>query len=404
MPSEFFRQLGIFFYCAISAYFCSQFPIHINDVSFHLSGIPVMIAILYGGYFAGVLTILFLVAHSFISPLPEGYMHTYFIIPALVVLPLFFLKKCKSYSTVSKYKFMTIVAGIGGVLHIITATLLLFNNNVTAAWKDLFPQTLLIGMVFMGSSLLLLYLIEFLCGVVQLQQKFKKMKRLYHINIMAEKVSNEFHKPLTMVKGFTQLLGMEKNKVNKEYVPIILHELTSAERIIESYLKLAKGETISFRTISSKELLENVLTGIYTYAINQNVEIRSKNTRNLRIKGNMEMLEESMSNILKHCIDTNGRGFKKIQLSHYLHRNDAVFEIHLDTIRNDKEPIKTLLHLTALLDNNENSSLYTAYTILLAHGGDIQIKTRRFNKIVILTLPAQIKKSEYISRKVIRTN
>lgn len=221
---------------------------------------------------------------------------------------------------------------------------------------------------------------------------------------MAEEASKEFHKPLTMAKGFTQLLGAEKNQANKEYVPIILQELNRAERVIDSYLKLAKTEMFPFRAISSKELLQDVLRGIKVYATNHNIHIFIEKMRNLRIKGNMDMLTESMTIILKHCIDSNGGAINKIQLNHFLRRNDVVFEISLNSKRAEREPIKSFLHLPALLEDEGNSTLYTAYTILLAHGGDLQIKSRMFKKVVVITLPAQLKKSEYPSRKVIRTN
>jgi hypothetical protein len=155
------------------------------------------------------------------------------------------------------------------------------------------------------------------------------------------------------------------------------------------------------RTISYKELLENVLARIDTYANNHNIQLKTKNMRNLRIKGNMEMLVESMTNIFKYCIDSNGGALHRIHLNHFLHRNEVVFEILLNSKGYETDPVKSFLHLPAMIEKEENSALYTAYTTFLAHGGDIQIRTRMFKKILVLTLPAQMKKSEYAGRKVI---
>lgn len=404
-PSEFFRQIAVFFYCVTSAILCSLFPMQsFPDFIFYLSGIPVIMAFLYGGYLSGSLTILALVLYSLLSPSITWYLQVHSIIPVLAALPLISLKSWKSYSGPSKYTLYVVIAGLGGVLYATSAISFPFNGKLASEWTNYFPQFFWSGIIFMGATILLFHLIELLCGIDQLQQNFKKMKKLYHINIMADEASKEFQKPLTMVKGFTQLLGAEQNNVNKEYVPIILQELNRAERIIDSYLKLAKAEMFPSRTISSKELLEVVIDGIHTYANNHNVQIKTKNMRNLRINGNMDMLVESMTNILKHCIDSNGGAFNRILLNHFLHRDDVVFEILLNCKGLEKEPVKSLMHLPAMLENEENAALYTAYTIFLAHGGDIHIKTRMFKKILVLTLPAQMKKSEYASRKMIRTN
>ncbi len=402
--SDFFRQVAVFFCCSTSILLCTQYPLQNIHGIIYFSSIPLVIVILYGGILARTLTFLTLLVYFIISPVTTLEMVIYTTIPVLPTFLHFFLKKWEVYSLLSKQSIFAFIACSGGILYSLSNLLIPYNGDITSSWSNYFPFNFWSGILYIGASLLLFYIIEYLCGINKLQQNFKKMKKLYHINIMAEEASKEFHKPLTMAKGFTQLLGAEKNQANKEYVPIILQELNRAERVIDSYLKLAKTEMFPFRAISSKELLQDVLKGIKVYATNHNIHIFIEKMRNLRIKGNMDMLTESMTIILKHCIDSNGGAINKIQLNHFLRRNDVVFEISLNSKRAEREPIKSFLHLPALLEDEGNSTLYTAYTILLAHGGDLQIKSRMFKKVVVITLPAQLKKSEYPSRKVIRTN
>jgi light-regulated signal transduction histidine kinase (bacteriophytochrome) len=231
------------------------------------------------------------------------------------------------------------------------------------------------------------------------------MRKLSHINTLADEVSEEFQKPLTIVKGFTQLLGAEQNKTNKEYVPIILTELNRAEKIIDSYIKLAKTESFPSRTISSKELLEVVIQTIQTYARNNQVHLHINKVRNLRIKGNMELLTESFNSIIKFCIDANDGSNKVIQINHYLKKNDVIFEVVLKEGNIKEEQIETLRHLPVLPNQQENAPLQAACTILFAHGGDIQLRDHLFKrKSLILTLPAQIKKRSTLRSKVVSTN
>ncbi|TYS64514.1 HAMP domain-containing histidine kinase [Sutcliffiella horikoshii] len=394
-PSEFRRQLAAFFYCTISALLCSTFPILVaSDTTFYLSGIPVIMSILYGGYLAGILTVIALFIYPLFFPSPINYLHAYFLIPFLSVLPLLIQAKWGEYSNSLKYLLISTIAGIGAILHGITFVIL------DKEWMSIVSTDI----VFIGSTLLLFYVVEYFCGLDQLQNQYKKLKKLYHINTIADEVSKEFQQPLTMVKGFIQLLGAEHNRANKEYVPIILTELNRAEKIIDSYIKLAKTETFSSRPLSSKELLDLVASDIQIYANSHNIHFQINSERNLRLNGNLNLLAESISTIIKFCIPTNDEANKRLLLNHYLQYPEVIFELVIKDGNAEKDPIKTLLQLQDLRPNEEDTALYSAYTILLAHGGDLQYRNQWFRKSIILTLPAQVKKSDLVTSNVIRTN
>ncbi|KPB03145.1 histidine kinase dimerization/phospho-acceptor domain-containing protein [Bacillus sp. CHD6a] len=393
-PSEFRRQLAVFFYCTISALLCSTFPIHVaSDTTLYLSGIPVIMAILYGGYMAGILTVTALFIYPLFFPTPLNYLHAYFLIPFLAVVPFLVQTKWRVYSNSLKYLLISTIAGIGAILHGITFVIL------DKEWMSIISTDI----VFIGSTLLLFYIVEYFSGLVQIQNQYKKMKKLYHIHTIADEVSKEFQQPLTMVKGFIQLLGAEHNRANKEYVPIILTELNRAEKIIDSYIKLAKTETFSSRPLSSKELLDLVASDIQLYANDHNINFQINSDRNLRLNGNLHLLAESISTIIKFCIYSKAGVTKRLQLKHYLQHNEVIFELVMKEGNAEKDPIKTLLQLQNLRPNEKDTTLYSAYTILLAHGGDLQYRNQWFSKSIILTLPAQVK-SDFITRNVIRTN
>ncbi|MGD6777252.1 histidine kinase dimerization/phospho-acceptor domain-containing protein [Sutcliffiella horikoshii] len=394
-PSEFVRQLAAFFYCTISALMCSTFPILIaNDTPFYLNGIPVIMSILYGGYLAGGLTVIALFIYPLISPSSINYLHAYFLIPFLSVLPLLVQTKWRVYPNTIKYLLISTIAAIGAVLHSIT--FVISGMEIVS--------TISTSIVFVGTTLLLFCLVEYFCGLEELQNQYKKMKKLYHINTIADEVAREFQQPLTMVKGFTQLLGAEHNRANKEYVPIILTELNRAEKIIDSYIKLAKTEAFSSKALSSKELLDLVTADIQMYANNHHLDFQINSERNLRINGNLNLLAEAISTIIKFCIQSNDGSMKSLQLNHYLQRTEVIFELVMKDGKAEKDPIKTLLHLQEIRTNEEHTPLYSAYTILLAHGGDLHYKNQWFKKSLVLTLPAQVKKNNLVTRNVIRTN
>lgn len=55
-------------------------------------------------------------------------------------------------------------------------------------------------------------------------------------------MAHEVRNPLTVVRGFIQLLESTEDVKNKDYMRLVLAELDRAEQIISDYLNLARPQ------------------------------------------------------------------------------------------------------------------------------------------------------------------
>ncbi|CAG9621792.1 histidine kinase dimerization/phospho-acceptor domain-containing protein [Sutcliffiella rhizosphaerae] len=390
--SLFKRQILAFLFCTTSAIFSIHFPIVTPDgYSIHFAFIPLIIAFIYSGYLAGLLTIGAFFMYPFFLSEPVNILHTYVLTPLMIVVPLYIHSTWKYLSSRQKYTVAFVISCIIYSLH--TIEYLIFNVNRSNTIGDTLFQILWTCTIIVCFTMLIIYLVEFLCGFEEMQIQLKKLRKLSHLNELANEVTLEVNKPLTIVKGFAQLLGIQPNQVNKEYVPIILTELSRAERIFNSYLKLAQVEAPPSGYISSSKLLENVIDELYIYAKNNNVTIHVNSKRSWGVKGNMQILSESIITILKYCIDFHSGEMRNLSINHYLYHNEVTYEVNFPKGVKMKENFLTLRHLSTLIGSKTDQSLYSAYTLVLAHGGDVTLKRKIWRKSMIISLPAHSLKS-----------
>ncbi|WP_169865112.1 ATP-binding protein [Sutcliffiella halmapala] len=401
--SEFKRQIIVFLYCSSSVILCMQFPIEYPEgLSYDLSIIPVIIAILYGGYLSGFLSIIVYLTNYISFGGATSYLPTYLALPILVLLPAILQPKWKELPRKSKYFFAFLMMSLKLPLLYV---FFIFQNVIGNPSHDFIGNIVPITLSIIApilAILLLVYLIEYYFDLDELQKQMKRMRRLQHVSNLAKEVSEEVHKPLTMIKGFTQLLGAEHNKVNKEYVPIILSELDRAEAIIDSYINLAKPDHFPARSLSSKELVENVMDGLKTYAKNNQVSLEELQVRNLRLRGNMELLSESFTSIIKYFIDATHSSNGKVLIKNYLKGNNVIFEIIDVNRKTNSEALELLKNYYFHMESLQNERIQTAFSILFAHNGNLFIKRKLFKgNRVIITLPAYVKKRSPVNPKVV---
>ena len=73
-------------------------------------------------------------------------------------------------------------------------------------------------------------------------QRCKKSEKLNIVSELAASVAHEVRNPLTVVRGFIQLLESTEDVKNKDYMRLVLAELDRAEQIISDYLNLARPQ------------------------------------------------------------------------------------------------------------------------------------------------------------------
>lgn len=128
-----------------------------------------------------------------------------------------------------------------------------------------------------------------------------KSDTLAAVSQLAAGVAHEVRNPLTVIKGFIQLLQM---KSDTEYFPLMLSEIERIETIIHEFLSIAKPEIISFEKKNICFILENVVSLINTKAIMTNIHIKFQTDPDvLYIDCFEKQLKQVFINILQNSIE-----------------------------------------------------------------------------------------------------
>lgn len=370
----------IYLLCAPSAILCMTYPLHIIDnLSFDLHSIPIVISILYGGPLSGALVILTVFAYRFYT---GGYwlMLSLLTIPFYIILPYYLQKKWFFYNKQRKM-----------MLILLTATI---KTAVTYSALYVTGTLGLTPMIFSGSNMVMLslgwlflllafflaqYAIEYIRENAMMRYQIIKNEKLSIISELAASVAHEVRNPLTVVRGFIQLMGQELQEnehKNKDYFELVLSELDRAQDIITDYLNLAKQQYFEKEKVSLSSLLIEVDQLMRSYANYKTVTIETKINSDLVVYGDNPRLKQVFINLLKNAIeavpDLEGQVFIRAYSSHEYIRikiSDNGSGMTADQLERLGEPYFTLK------EKGTGLGLTVTFSIIHHHGGTIRYQS-----------------------------
>jgi two-component system, sporulation sensor kinase B len=143
-----------------------------------------------------------------------------------------------------------------------------------------------------------------------LKQKIMKAEKIEAISQMSAAISHEVRNPLTVVRGFLQLLKEKDIEENKrmEFIDIALLEIMRAEEIINDYLTFAKPSLDHLDEINLSDDLKQAISIIKALANMNSIEIVTSFGSNIYVLGDHQRLKQCLVNILKNAAEAMPRG------------------------------------------------------------------------------------------------
>lgn len=153
------------------------------------------------------------------------------------------------------------------------------------------------------------YLMETLHEAQLARAELMKMEKMEIVSQMAASISHEIRNPLTVVKGFIQLLqtGRLPRETEERYIRIALEELERAEAIIRDYLTFAKPAPKETEPIDVATQLQKVLQMITPMAHMHSIHVSSSLEHGVVI-GNVQYFQQCFLNLLKNSIEAMPNG------------------------------------------------------------------------------------------------
>lgn len=119
---------------------------------------------------------------------------------------------------------------------------ILLRVGFTPPMSHLYSGYIFASLIMVMTMVFQVYLTEYLNENALLRTEMQKSEKLNIVSELAASVAHEVRNPLTVVRGFIQLLESTEDMKNKEYMRLVLAELDRAEQIISDYLNLARPQ------------------------------------------------------------------------------------------------------------------------------------------------------------------
>ena len=379
---------------AISSILCLNAPIEVSsNFEWDLRSIPIIIAILYsyGKYAPGVIA---LVAVSFASLFIDRHMQILSIISTiLIVMPsFFFLKNFQSLTPLNRSVISIITAALSYFILLIVILLyfLIFGFD-PLSHLSIFGYISLFGILSILGVGLCSLLYEYLLDNYNMRRELERNEKLKIVSQLAASVAHEVRNPLTVVKGFLQLMSESVDDKKKGYLSIALSELERAEFIITDYLNLAKPHPDKLTIIELKSFLSSILEMMHSYGVIQNVDLQLNcSQQELYVLADKPKLSQVIVNLIKNGVEAiPDKG--DVIINGYKINDEIVLEI-IDNGKGMSKEVLDSIGTAFFTTKSTGTGLGTLVTLRLIEGmgGKITFESKegRGTKVTIRMLAA----------------
>ncbi|MGG0290729.1 HAMP domain-containing sensor histidine kinase [Bacillus pacificus] len=326
-----YKTLLITLCSSIPLILCMRYPIYMDESCIHdLRQIPVIIGTLYGGFPVGIILFTILLITRFLF---YGFnMLTVIVYGIMFIITAFASAKFNTYNRKIKVAFsMFLTFFLAIFTTVIVLTLSNFEvNNLYIIYFIILPTTLMLFIVYIN---------EVIKDAVCMRSKLIKVEKMEIVSQLAASISHEVRNPLTVVKGFTQLLKTSNltSESRDKYIDHILEELNRAQEIIDDYLTFAKPAPEKLDHISVEQELNRVINMIVPLC-NMNTVHITKDFSNATIVGNKQHFQQCFLNLIKNGIEAMPNG-GTLNISSSISNNKVIIRIEDSGIGMSQEQI-----------------------------------------------------------------
>ncbi|WP_242270887.1 sporulation sensor histidine kinase KinB [Bacillus cereus group sp. BfR-BA-01310] len=350
--------------------------------------IPIVSGFLYGGIVGLIPAIIFVTYEWFLKgiswfPIVE--------VIFLSIIPLFLSKK---WSLFSRDKKLILAFMISSVYVLVSLVFSMFNvlleTGFTPYISHLYSRYIFASLIMVMTMVFQVYLTEYLNENALLRTEMQKSEKLNIVSELAASVAHEVRNPLTVVRGFIQLLESTEDVKNKEYMRLVLAELDRAEQIISDYLNLARPQIEKKEHICLSAQLIEMTTLMSSFAAMQGVYLQVEISESLYTIGDKTKLKQAIMNVVKNGIEAiqGNKGYLKVTAV----QKDEMIVIRVKDsgVGMTKEQLARLGQpYYSLKEKGTGLGLMVTFSILQAHNGTLEYKSESGEGTeAIIILPA----------------
>ncbi|OZI10745.1 two-component sensor histidine kinase [Bacillaceae bacterium SAS-127] len=282
----------------ISVVLCMLFPAPLMDgFVMDFRRIPLVLGVLYGGPWFGLLLLALILVIRFFQG-GDGFVITSIMYPLFTVILIYL---SKSYHMMSVKKRLLVV---GLVLPASEAALLFI---ITQLCPIKIPGMIQLQLILLNMTAVFVAMViwEIIRQNFELMQKVAKAEKLEVVSHLAASMSHEVRNPLTVTKGFMQLLyeDLPKDK-QKDYLDLAIRELDHSVEIINDYLMFARPSVETMEKINICLETQNSLNIMTPHANMHGITIVPLiPPAPIYVMGKTSQFEQCLVNMIKNAIE-----------------------------------------------------------------------------------------------------
>ncbi|MEY2191762.1 ATP-binding protein [Neobacillus sp. BF23-41] len=295
---------------SIAALTCMIFSYSNYGFNWDLRYVPLILAFLYAGPVAGGMVVTTLLGARILmggETVVFGLVNT--LLTALV--PFLLNKRFFSYTPNKRLVLTTLLCGWSLLLcYISLTTFRYFEGNFLKLDFNI-PDLFLVALIQTGAIALEAKLVEGIIERSRMQKEIQRAEKLNTLGEIAASIAHEVRNPLTVVKGFLQLMQQDEKGKNYQYLSLVLSELGRAESIINDYLNFAKPKFEKIEEFPLKEVLAEVVMLLEPLAAKQGVRLESElDSTGFTLVTDRNQLKQALVNLIKNAIEATPDGGK----------------------------------------------------------------------------------------------
>ncbi|TCP55700.1 two-component system sporulation sensor kinase B [Tumebacillus sp. BK434] len=357
---------------------CMTFPVSvIPGFVLDLRLVPMLIGILYGGWRVAVCIAIALFGYRvLIGQLGIGFLLMSISFPVVMAMAVLLAKRYLKIGRRQKLIFANLLL----LLLLIPTNLIIMYSSQATPWASPYlPFLAFFTLINLLAVWLAVYLIENIREKAHLRVEVLRNEKLYVLGELAAAIAHEIRNPMTVVRGFLQLLQQQSVPPDKQlmYLELSIAELDRSESIISNYLAYAKPQIDKHEGIDVSERVRSVTGVISSYATLRSVTVESRIEDGLQITGNPEQFSQVLMNLFKNGIEAMPQG-GTLQVRAYMRAR----QICLDIIDNGVG--MTAAELARLgnpyystKENGTGLGLMVTYQIIHSMYGHVQVTSEK---------------------------
>ncbi len=167
-------------------------------------------------------------------------------------------------------------------------------------------------LIFTVTSILVVYTIRQIKKNLDLRKRIQHNDQMNMLSELAASFAHEIRNPLTVVRGFVQMMSQSHLPEDKRqfYNQLVLEEMDKAQSIINDYLTFAKPQFDATQLFDAKTVIAAAVESLQAYAELKGVTIETHLQDQLMISANTDKFMQCIVCLCRNGIDSMPGGGK----------------------------------------------------------------------------------------------